>query len=47
VQVEIARRLYMDEGTLVRRADSFGQVRDYCRELVTALGELSLPGIST
>jgi N-formylglutamate amidohydrolase len=47
VQVEIARRLYMDEITLVRRGDGFGQVREYCRELVTALGELSLPGIAS
>lgn len=42
VQVEIARRLYMDETTLVR-GESFGQVRRYCAELVTALGELAIP----
>jgi N-formylglutamate amidohydrolase len=43
VQVEIARRLYMDEQTLARTPDSFGQVRDYCKELVSALGQLPIP----
>jgi hypothetical protein len=43
VQVEIARRRYMDESTLARRGDSFGQVREYCRDLVSALGELPIP----
>jgi N-formylglutamate amidohydrolase len=42
VQVELARRLYMDEVTLARRPESFDQVRDYCTELVTALGELPI-----
>ncbi len=42
VQVELSRRLYMDEDTLEKRAGAFEQVRDYCRELVTDLGGLDL-----
>ena len=39
VQVELARRLYLDEATL-RRSPSFGAVRGWCRELVGHLGRL-------
>jgi len=38
VQVELARRLYMDERTL-RRAAGFEKTRAWCKGLVAALGE--------
>jgi N-formylglutamate amidohydrolase len=38
VQVELARRLYLDEGTL-RPGNDFGGVRQWCRELVAKLGK--------
>ena len=37
VQVELARRLYMDEATL-QRGPGFGRVRAFCAELVERLG---------
>jgi N-formylglutamate deformylase len=37
VQVELSRRLYLDEATL-RMSDAFDGVRTWCRELVAALG---------
>lgn len=39
VQVELARRLYMDEGTLEKNA-SFSKVRAFCADLVTLLGRV-------
>jgi N-formylglutamate amidohydrolase len=39
VQVELARRLYMDEATLERNP-SFAEVRTFCSQLVTLLGRL-------
>lgn len=39
VQVEIARRLYMDEATLVPRNGAFDTTRTWCRELVARLGQ--------
>jgi N-formylglutamate amidohydrolase len=41
VQVELARRLYLDEVTL-RPTDNFVPARAWCRELVAHLGRLSL-----
>jgi N-formylglutamate deformylase len=41
VQVELARRLYLDERTL-RPARDFGVVRQWCRELVAKLGSCGL-----
>jgi N-formylglutamate amidohydrolase len=38
VQVELARRLYMDERTL-RRTSDFDRMRAWCRALVTELGK--------
>jgi N-formylglutamate amidohydrolase len=38
VQVELARRLYLDEATL-RPASDFAAVRQWCRELVAKLGK--------
>jgi N-formylglutamate amidohydrolase len=40
VQIEISRRLYMDEVTLARRAPEFHHLRHFARELVTRLGKL-------
>jgi N-formylglutamate amidohydrolase len=40
LQVELARRLYMDEETLERRPGRFEQTREFCQELVRALGSL-------
>jgi N-formylglutamate deformylase len=40
VQVELARRLYLDEATL-RPAGDFGAVRQWCRELVAKLGKVA------
>ena len=42
VQVELARRLYLDEGTL-RPGAAFGHVRGWCRSLVAELGRLATP----
>ncbi len=42
LQVEIARRLYMDEATLTRKPKEFEAVRTYCRSLVAHLGALKL-----
>jgi N-formylglutamate amidohydrolase len=43
VQVELARRLYLDESTL-RPLPTFDVVRAWCRGLVGALGDLARPG---
>jgi N-formylglutamate deformylase len=40
VQVELSRRLYLDEGTL-RPLETFAAVRDWCRSLVQRLGRLA------
>jgi N-formylglutamate deformylase len=42
VQVELSRRLYVDEMTL-RPLPSFGAVRDWCSLLVSKLGALAAP----
>jgi N-formylglutamate amidohydrolase len=42
VQVELARRLYMDEQTLAPRAETFDAVRRWCQALVAKLGEMAL-----
>jgi N-formylglutamate amidohydrolase len=42
VQVELSRRLYLDEVTL-RPLPSFGGVRTWCRSLVQRLGKLAVP----
>jgi hypothetical protein len=41
--VELARRLYLDEGTL-RPGSGFTAVRAWCRELVRKLGTLAMLG---
>jgi len=42
VQVELARRLYMDETTLKRRPAEFDATRAWCRSLTRKLGALAL-----
>lgn len=42
LQVELSRRLYMNEMTLEKRAGGFEQTRDYCTRLVASLGALEL-----
>lgn len=42
VQIELARRLYLDEDTL-RPTAGFGSVRGWCRTLVARMGALALP----
>jgi N-formylglutamate deformylase len=42
VQVEIARRLYMDESNLTKEPEGFEAMRTYCRSLVAHLGGLRL-----
>ncbi len=42
VQVEIARRKYMDERTLAKKPNDFEATREFCRTLVARLGGLGL-----
>jgi N-formylglutamate amidohydrolase len=42
MQIELARRLYMDERTLAKRPTEFASLRAFCKELVRKLGELKL-----
>jgi N-formylglutamate amidohydrolase len=42
VQVELARRLYMDEVTFRRRSGRFDAVQAWCRDLVAKLGHAAL-----
>ena len=42
VQVELSRRLYMDELTLAKKTSDFERTRRYCRSLVARLASLPL-----
>jgi N-formylglutamate deformylase len=42
LQVELSRRLYMNESTLEKRSGAFEQTRDYCTDLVRGLGAVAL-----
>ncbi len=42
LQIELARRLYMDEQTLARKPNDFQRTREFCRGVVERLGELRL-----
>ncbi len=42
IQVEIARRLYMDEQTLAKASEGFARTTSFCNELVNSLGMLEL-----
>jgi N-formylglutamate amidohydrolase len=43
LQVELARRLYMDERSLTKKPNSFNEVSAFCDALVARLGGLALP----
>jgi N-formylglutamate amidohydrolase len=47
VQVEIARRLYLDEATLRPLPERFETMRAWCRALVQELGRIALSALST
>jgi N-formylglutamate amidohydrolase len=40
IQIELARRLYMDERTLAQRPQEFARLRRFCKALVAELGAL-------
>jgi N-formylglutamate amidohydrolase len=42
IQVELARRLYMDEETLTKKAKKFNEVRAFCSDVVARLTRLEL-----
>ena len=42
IQIELARRLYMDERTLAQRPEEFARLRLFCKNLVRELGKLRL-----
>jgi N-formylglutamate amidohydrolase len=42
IQIELARRLYMDETTLEKRPGQFEKLKAFCRTLVRELGTVSL-----
>ncbi|MEO7038313.1 MAG: N-formylglutamate amidohydrolase [Polyangiaceae bacterium] len=41
IQIELARRLYMDEQALTKKPSEFEVLKNFCRTLTQALGELS------
>lgn len=43
IQVELARRLYMDELSLTKKPKDFENLRTFCRELVAGLARLPRP----
>jgi N-formylglutamate amidohydrolase len=43
IQIEIARRLYMDEQTLAKVPEGFTTTQRFCSQLVQKLGQLALP----
>lgn len=42
IQIELARRLYMDERSLAKRPAEFERLQRFCKTLVTELGKLDL-----
>ena len=42
IQIELARRLYMDEQALTKKPSEFNSLRFFCRAVTEALGQLSL-----
>jgi N-formylglutamate amidohydrolase len=42
IQIELARRLYMDEATLLKKQEDFGRTQAFCRRLVARLGACTL-----
>jgi N-formylglutamate amidohydrolase len=46
IQIELARRLYMDEQALTKKPREFEELRKFCRTLTEALGALPLTATS-
>ena len=46
IQIELARRLYMDEQALTKKPREFDSLRNFCRTITEALGSLSLTSAS-
>ena len=46
IQIELARRLYMDEQQLTKKAREFEALKHFCRTVTEALGELTLGSAS-
>ncbi len=42
IQIELARRLYMDERTLAKRPEPFARLQSFCQSVVAELGKLQL-----
>ena len=42
IQIELARRLYMDEQALTKKPREFENLKSFCRTVAQALGELAL-----
>jgi N-formylglutamate amidohydrolase len=42
IQIELARRLYMDEQSLTKKPREFENLKNFCRSTTQALGELVL-----
>jgi N-formylglutamate deformylase len=42
IQIELARRLYMDEQALTKKAREFNNLKSFCRIVTEALGALPL-----
>ena len=46
IQIELARRLYMEEQTLAKKPSEFQNLKNFCRTTTEALGELSFGSLS-
>ncbi len=46
IQIELARRLYMNEQALTKKPTDFNRLKMFCRTVTEALGELSLASLS-
>lgn len=46
IQIELARRLYMDEQALTKKSSDFNNLRSFCRTVTEALGALPLGPVS-
>ena len=46
IQIELARRLYMDEQSLTKKPSDFSNLRAFCRTVTEALGALPLASVS-
>jgi len=46
IQIELARRLYMDEQMLTKKPNEFNNLRAFCKTVTEALGALPLAAVS-